>query len=124
MPTFGENLRNLRKSRSLSQDRFAREIGSNQVNVSSWELGTRMPNLATIKHIADTFHVPLSSLISLESTGLDDDYIREVSDMMKERPKLRLLFDKAKYMTDGDVDIVISVINAITKDLVEDGNKA
>lgn len=116
MPSFGENLRNLRKSRGYSQDRFAQAIGSNQVNVSAWELGTRMPNLTTIKHIADTFRVPLSSLLPIENTGMEEDIVQEVADMMQHDPKIRLLFDRAKYLTQDDLDAVISVVNAITRE--------
>ena len=115
MPTFGENLRELRKSRGYSQDKFAKVIGSNQVNVSSWEVGTRMPNLATIRHIADTFKVPLSSLISLESTGMDDDFVQEVADLLRERPKLRSLFDRVRYLPEDDLDVLLSMANALTK---------
>lgn len=119
MPTFGENLRKLRSSRGYSQDKFAKEIGSNQVNVSSWELGTRMPNLATIRHIADTFQVPLSSLISLESTGLEDDYVREIADLIKNNQRIRMLIDRARYLSEGDLDVLVGMAKALTKDKVE-----
>ena len=119
MSTFGENLRDLRKSRGFSQDRFAREIGTNQVNVSAWEIGTRRPNLQTIKHIAETFRVPVASLISISETGNADDYVLEVADMLQSHPKIRTLFDRVKYMSDSDIDIVMNVINAITKDRIE-----
>ena len=118
MPSFGENLKALRKSRGYSQDKFARAIGSNQVNISSWELGTRMPSLSTIRHIADTFKVPLSSLISIDSTGMEDDYVREVADMLRRDPKIRMLFDRAKFMTPEDLDAVLSIVNAITRERV------
>lgn len=115
MPTFGENLKELRKSRGYTQDKFARAIGSNQVNVSAWEIGTRIPALATIRHIADVFKVPVSSLISIENTGLEDDYIQQVGDILRGNDKMRLLVDKAKYLSESDLDVVIGVINAITK---------
>ena len=120
MPTFGENLKALRMSRGYSQDKFARVIGSNQVNVSSWELGTRMPKLNTIKHIADTFKVPMSSLIDLKETGMEDDYVREIAEMLQQNPKIRLLFDRAKYMSKADIDAVLGVVNAITRERGED----
>lgn len=118
MASFGENLRTLRKSRGYSQDKFARIISSNQVNVSAWELGTRVPSLATIRHIAETFKVPVSSLISIDSTGINDDYIQEVADMMKQNPKIRILFDKAKFMSQSDLDAIIGVIDAITRERI------
>ena len=115
MKTFGENLRELRKSRGYSQDKFARIIGSNQMTISSWEVNTRIPSLQTIKHIADTFHVPLSSLIPLGDTCEDDDFVREVADALHRDPKARLLFDKTRYMTSDDLDAVLSVVNAISR---------
>lgn len=119
MATFGENLRTLRKSRGYSQDKFARAIGSNQVNVSAWELGTRMPNLSTIRHIADTFKVPLSSLISLESTGLEDDSVREIADLIQGNPKFRMLVDSAKYLPNSDLDVLVGMAKALTRDRVD-----
>ena len=115
MPTFGENLRELRKSRGYSQDRFAREIGSNQMTLSSWEVGTRMPALSTIQHIADTFHVPLSSLISLESTGKEEDGDRELLDLIKSNPMIRELVDRSRYLSDADIRMLLDVISALTR---------
>lgn len=116
MPTFAENLRTLRKSRGYSQDKFAKMIGSNQVTLSSWEVGTRVPALSTIQEIADTFHVPLSSLISIQDSGMNDDYVQEIAEMLQRDPKIRLLFDRAKFMTRSDIDAVLGVIDAITKE--------
>lgn len=115
MNTFGENLRALRTSRGYSQEKFARMIGSNQVNVSAWEIGTRVPNLATIRHIAETFRVPLSSLINISDTGMEDDLINEIAEAMHQNPKIRLLFDKTRRMTQKDLDVVLSVVEAITE---------
>ena len=116
MASFGENIRELRKSRGYSQERFAREIGSNQMTVSSWEVGTRLPLIPTIKHIAEVFNVPVSSLLPLsESESNDDDLVREVADALHRDPKVRLLFDKTRYMTAEDLDAVIGVVNAISR---------
>lgn len=120
MPTFGENLKNLRISRGYSQERFAREIGSNQMTVSSWEVGTRTPLMPKIKHIAEVFHVPLSSLISLEDTGKDEDLVQAVADALQRDPKIRLLFDRTRYMSGTDLDAVLGVVNAITRERGQD----
>lgn len=115
MATFGENLRELRKSRGYSQDKFAREIGSNQMTLSAWELGTRMPSINTIKHIADTFHVPVSSLISFESFGNEDDADRELLDLIKTNSKLKKLLNRARYLSDEDLGTVLIVAEALVR---------
>ena len=118
MPTFGENLRELRKSRGYSQDRFAKEINSNQMTVSSWEVGTRMPTIATIKHIADTFKVPLSSLISLGEAGMEEDDDRELLDLIKSRDEIRKLVNRARYLSDTDLAVLMNVVDALTRERV------
>lgn len=120
MSSFGENLKALRMSRYLTQERFAKLAGTNQANVTAWERGTRMPNLQTIQGIADTFKVPLSSLISIKDTGYEDDYVREVADVLQHDPKIRLLFDRAKLMSPSDLDAVLAVVNAISKERSDD----
>lgn len=115
MRTFGENLRELRKSRGYSQEKFAEVIGTKQVNVSAWEVGTRVPYLSTIRGIADTFKVPLSSLISLEQSGMDEDYTGFVMEAISREPKLKTILDKILYMPSSDLDALIGIINAMTK---------
>jgi transcriptional regulator with XRE-family HTH domain len=123
MSTFGDNLKALRLSRGYSQDRFAKEIGSNQVNVSSWETGYRTPTLATIRGIAETFHVPLSSLISVESTGIEDDLVKEISDIIKSQPKMKTILDRARFMSPRDLDAIIGVMDAILRNRIPVGEK-
>ena len=114
MPSFGENLRALRLSRGYTQDKFAKAINSNQANVTAWERGTRMPSLATIAGIADTFKVPLSSLISLESSGIEDDLVREVADLLS-RWYFRKLFDTVRYLPKTDVEVLLAVADAFRR---------
>lgn len=116
MASFGENLKNLRKSRGYTQDKFAKIINSNQVNVSSWELGTRVPSISTMKHIADVFHVPVSSLISIEDSGMQDDLVQQISDLFRQKPKLRTLMTKAQYLSDYDLDVLIMVATAVSRE--------
>ena len=116
MPSFGENLRELRKSRGYSQDRFARLLGSNQMTLSSWECGTRMPSLDTIKHIANTFHVSVTSLISVEESGHEDDLVYEIADLFNTRPMIRTLFECSRYLSDKDLGVLVGVAQALTKE--------
>lgn len=116
MATLGENIRALRKSRGYSQEKFAELIGSNQVTLSCWELDQRRPSLETIQNIASTFHVPVSSLLSIESSGNVEDSDRELLDVLHSNPKIRLLFDKTRYMNSSDLDAVLGVVNAIAKE--------
>ena len=115
MSTFGENIKELRTSRGYTQDKFAKVIGSNQVNVSAWEVGTRTPTLATIRRIAATFRVPLSSLISVSDSQIEEDFEAEVSDVIRRDPKVMELFEHVRYMSDEDLSVVLTVARSLTK---------
>lgn len=116
---FGTNIRNLRKSRGFSQDYFARTIGSNQMTVSSWEVGTRMPTINTIMHIAEVYHIPFSSLISIRQTGHDEDCLCEIAELLQNNSKFRNMFERVKYLKQDDLDLMISIIDRTTNNSSE-----
>lgn len=115
---FGENLRSLRKSRGYSQMKFAETIGigTTQAAVSAWEVGIREPEFSVIFAIADTFHVPVSSLIPLEASGMEEDMVQKAADMLRVNPSLSTAFDKIKYFDEKQMGVVMSVIDAISKE--------
>lgn len=116
MASFGENLRALRRSRGYSQEKFAEAIGSNQACVTAWERNTRTPALSMIRYIADTFKVPLSTLLPLSETGIEQDSDRELIDLMRTNPMLHELMDRARFLNDQDLSLILSVVCALTKD--------
>lgn len=113
---FGENLRALRKSRGYSQMKFADAIGATQAAVSAWEVGIREPEFSVIFDIAAKFQIPVSSLIPLEESGMDEDVIQKAADMLHRNPRLCLTFDKTKYFDEKQMGVVMSVIDAIAKE--------
>ena len=115
MSVFGDNLRELRKSRGYTQERFAELINSNQASVTAWERGTRMPALSTIQGIADIFHVPLTSLIGVQETGYESDIDRELLDLIHSNPKIRTIVDQSRYLSNADLNMLIDVIGALTR---------
>ena len=113
---FGENLRALRKSRGYSQMKFAEVIGATQAAVRAWEVGIREPEFSVIFDIAAKFQIPVSSLIPLEESGMDEDVVQKAADMLHRNPRLCLTFDKTKYFDEKQMGVVMSVIDAIAKE--------
>ena len=56
-------LRELRKSRGISQVKLAMDLNMAQNTVSRYETGTREPSIAELIKIADYFHVSVDYLI-------------------------------------------------------------
>ncbi len=64
---FGENLRQLRKTRSLSQEEFASLCGLDRTYLSGLERGRRNPTLLVIVRIAGVLRVdPRQLLVDLQ----------------------------------------------------------
>ena len=60
---FNERLKELRKSRHLTQDEFSKQSGIGRSAVSMYESGKRMPSYEALEQIADFFNVSMGSLI-------------------------------------------------------------
>ena len=116
---FGENLRALRTSRGYSQKKFSELIDWTQAAVSAWELGVREPEMSVVFDIADTLKVPVSSLIPIEMSGIDDDIARKILDVLYQNPQLFAAFDKIKYFDEKQMAVVLSVIEAISRETKE-----
>lgn len=57
--TIGGKIKNLRKSRKITQQEFADKIGVSRSTLSCYEIGQRTPNLKTLQQMADIFGVGL-----------------------------------------------------------------
>lgn len=110
---FGDKLRQLRLSRSMTQRKLSESIGLAQSTIAMYESNTREPDFATIQRFARFFRVPASTLFPSDSV-IDDEFVQQIADVLHENPKLGLLFDKSRYLSDRDIDAVLSVVNAIT----------
>ena len=117
--TFQNKLRNLRISRGLTQIELAEGLGTSQSSITSWESGRREPDFATIRRLADYFHVPMSSLLPSEETA-DDNYIGSISQSIAKNPKLLLLFERTRFLPDSELDAVLAVANALSKDHIHE----
>lgn len=59
---FGEKIRDLRKERGLSQEKFALSIGMDRTYFASVESGNRNISLLNIEKIANGFDITLEEL--------------------------------------------------------------
>ena len=62
MKIFGKRLREVRKSKKLTQQQIADEIGVNRGSYSNWEKGKREPSFENLIKLADLLEVTLDWL--------------------------------------------------------------
>ena len=65
--TIGQNIRQLRKERNMTQLHLAKKINLHRATLSSYELGKRLPDIFILISIADAFHVSLDVLVDRTS---------------------------------------------------------
>lgn len=66
---IGEKIAELRKSRSMTQENLAAEIGVSSQAISKWENGTNMPDIMLLPIIADVFGVTVDELYGISRSS-------------------------------------------------------
>lgn len=73
---FGENLKNLRKKKKISQEELAEKVGVSRQSVSKWETGDAYPEMNNILELCKIFHCRINELVNdsiLDVDSLDED---------------------------------------------------
>ena len=109
---FGTNLRNLRVSRHLTQQKIANDMGISQASVTAYENNIREPSFETVRRFAEYFHVAPSILMPFSEIS-DDEYIQNVAESFNSNPKLKQLFDIVKNFTETDLDALLAIAKSV-----------
>lgn len=63
---FGNNLRNLRKARGLSQPELARQLGITKQAVSNWENNRIIPSASMLRRLSQILAVSMETILGEE----------------------------------------------------------
>jgi len=74
---FGKKLRRLRKQKGLSAEELGEKLGIARTTVFGYEQGLRLPDMITVKRIAQYFNVSVDYLLGFEAKPPSHD-VREV----------------------------------------------
>ena len=74
--TIGIRIKELRRSRNLTQRAFAERLNITKSTVSAYENGSRLPSYDVLLKIADSFHVTTDTLL-----GIGNKYCLDVTDL-------------------------------------------
>lgn len=122
---FGENLKNLRKSKKISQEVLAEKVGVSRQSVSKWETGEAYPEMSNILALCTIFHCNINDLVNdniIDQNSLDDEIKMSVVKFKEEEQKKMKGLSKAiyiiarifKYFTIvGLVGIIIATIASV-----------
>ena len=111
---FVENLTRLMRERGIEQSDIVAALGFTASTVSDWVNGKKYPRVDRMQMLADFFGVPMSVLTIQQSPNRDR--IHEISESLQHSPKLGLLFDRSRKMSEQDLDAVLGVVDAILRE--------
>ena len=114
---IGEKIRQIRKSKGMTQQQLAEGIGVKRAVVSKYETGSIIPSLDTIKEIADALNV---LIVELLGTSLAPVTIEETAEGIKVEKGVSILDNKSQLLkafdnlTEEGQSKVIDYANDIT----------
>ena len=107
---LGEKIKQLRKSKGISQEDLASMLKINRNYLSRIETGKSEPTSGVLKHIAEIFSVDLNSLLDI----VDED---------KNTDKIKYIVDNCKYLHDKDLDFIVRVMSIMREEYVKINTK-
>jgi len=63
---IGENIKNLRKKKEITQEELAEHLGISFQSISKWERGDGYPDIAMLPDIADFFNISVDDLLGAD----------------------------------------------------------
>jgi len=108
---FTHNLNQLLARRGLSQADVAAKLDVTSAAVSAWCVGKKYPRIDMLQRLADLLGVTLSALTTAEGMKSVDDMDR--LEAIHQNPRLGLLFDRQRKMSNRDVEFMLEMANRI-----------
>lgn len=65
---IGKNIENLRNSKNMRQEEFAKILGTSRPTVSNWEQGKNPPTTDQLIKLSETFHISIDELLGLRTS--------------------------------------------------------
>jgi len=98
---FGENLKQIRKSKNISQENLAERLGVSRQSVSKWETGENYPSMFNIMCLCDIFKCKINNLVHEsmpEFNSLDEEIKMSVVKFKENEQKKMKGFTKVLYI--------------------------
>ena len=87
---FGDNLKQIRKSKNISQEELAEKLGVSRQSVSKWETGENYPSMYNIMCLCDIFKCKINNLVHesmSDINSLDEEIKMNVVKFKDEKQK-------------------------------------
>ena len=109
---FGDNLKNLRKSRNISQEELGEKVGVSRQSVSKWENSEAYPEMTNILILCKIFNCKINDLLSEkieDFDSFDEEVKMNVVKFEKEKQKKMKTLTKILSLIGKIAGIVVKV---------------
>jgi transcriptional regulator with XRE-family HTH domain len=109
---FGQNLKNLRKSKNISQEELAEKVKVSRQSVSKWETGEAYPEMNNILELCKIFHCHINDLVNdniVDIDSLDEDVKMSAVKFKKEKQRQMKGISKVLSLIGKIAGIVVRV---------------
>lgn len=108
---LGEKIKQLRKSKGISQEELASMLKINRNYLSRIETGKSEPTSSILKNIAEIFNVDLNALLDI------------TEDNSKNADKIKYIIDNCKYLHDKDLEFIVRIMSIMREEYVKINTK-
>lgn len=111
----GEKIRELRKSRNLSQDQLAELASLNRVTIAKYEAGKVEPGAQALSRIADALEVTVDEILGRADPDQpdDDDDVMAIREQLRRDPNMRILFEAVKKSSPEHLKAAAAMLQAL-----------
>lgn len=121
--SIGSRLKEARLRRGLTQEDLAKAVGVTKGAIGNYETGVSSPKEAVLIKLMNILGIDANYLYQDYVDFSDDDdqdFIAQITQSLQHNPKLGLLFDRSRKMSERDLDAVLGIVEAILKERDDD----
>lgn len=104
---LGEKIKEIRKSRNISQEALASLLKVNRNYLSRIETGKSDPTSTILKNIAEIFNIDLNTLLEVNT------------DILENKEKLNYIIEGCKSLHEKDLDFLVRIITVMKEEYVK-----
>ena len=118
MMRFEEKIVELRKSKGLSQEELAEQMGVSRQAVSRWELGHTLPDITNLVQLCELFGVSADYLVRDEeqTSAKSDQSAKTIAQLTRERERIRYQARRFYYIAWADFIMALAFMLAFFMD--------
>ena len=107
-------IKDLRRSRRLTQSQLAEDLHVSQGSVASWEAGVRRPDIDLLPVIAGYFGISVDQLLGLPIDE-EQEELWQLREEVRRDPERNALFSLARSADIQEVRQALAVLDALKK---------